>query len=203
MDLKWSHESSNFLNDRMNVGNHLTEPFDCPEDTWIQSNEETNGTEVLVWFPDPFFQDLPAILAHPRRCPSPRLFSLAQDLLWPLFLGGAWVRRPGPPPAHVQGPAFPQQEMPGLKWAAHAPDQPRLQFNPLTWVCLPNSNDSKRLHKGPGFDQRESQNFPAVTMALFTHSREARVLQSSEEKGLFDVSLAKNWWSKISPQQFH
>lgn len=65
MDLKWSHESSNFLNDkRTNVTNHLTEPFHCPEDTWIQSNEETSAAEVVVWFPDSFFQDLPAILAH-------------------------------------------------------------------------------------------------------------------------------------------
>lgn len=40
-----------------------------------------------------------------------------------------------------------------------------------------NNNNSKRQHKGPGFVQRESQNFPAVIMTLFTHSRDGRVLQ--------------------------
>lgn len=61
-----------------------------------------------------------------------------------------------------------------------------LLFNPLTRARLPASHSSsERQRKSPGFDQRDGQNFPAVTMALFTHY--GRVLQSSEEKGIFDV----------------
>lgn len=86
---------------------------------------------------------------------------------------------------HVQqGPASPQQEMPGLRSAP-----PSLLCNPLTRACLPNSNNnSKDNTKAQGLTDG-SQNFPAVTMALFTHSRDGRVLQSSEEEGIFDVSF--------------
>lgn len=131
--------------------------------------------------------------SYTHSCPSPYLFPL---------LGSIPPRVPmlGWPSAHVQV-LHPIQEMPRRQSTPGALDTTKPALNPLIWACGPNSNNNKRQHRGPRIDQQESQNFPSVTMALFTHSRDGRVLQSSEEKGIFDVvfffSFLFSIWPKI------
>lgn len=173
--------SPNFLNDRRaNIREHLIVPSHCPEeDSRIQRNEKTNGVGILVWFPDGLSRDPPSILAHPNCHSSHLCLGLAAASMSGLCLG----KEAGPASCACSGLAFPQQEMPRFKSAPHAADPPSLPFNPLTGACLPNSNNnSKRQHKGPGFVQRESQNFPAVITTLFTHSRDGRVLQFQKRR---------------------
>ena len=112
----------------------------------------------------------------------------------PLFWGSAQVRRQGQPPAQAQGLVFPLQEMPKLKSAPHAPDPPSLTFNPLTGACLPNSNNSsKRQHEGPGLTN-ERVRISLQLPWLCLHILDTGVFCNlrTREKGIFDVSLAKN-----------
>lgn len=136
-----------------------------------------------------------------RSCPPSHLFPPAQDSPGPLFLGCSWVRRPGQTTAHVQEPASHNRKCRDLnllhmlliRQACHLIPWPKL-------ACQTQTTTAKSDTKAQGFTKgrvRISLQLPWLCLRIL---ETGRVLQSAEEKGIFDVSfhLAKNWWSKIS-----
>lgn len=183
--LKGSHESPNFLYDRStDVRDHLSGIFHCTEeDSWIQkSRDQWSG--ALIWLA---LSGIPLILARraalPPSLPAPGLYPSAVAR-YPGWAGLLRMCRSCIPcrkclegnPLHV---LLIQASLALIPW-------PELAGQ--TQTTAKDNTKAHGLTKG---------RVPSVTMSLFTHSRDGRVLQSSEENGIFYVFLFFSIWPKI------
>lgn len=156
---------------------HLSGIFHCiEEDSWIQRSKETSGVEFWSGLP---LSGIPLILARITALPPisycPWALSPSAVAGYPGWAGLLRMCRSCIPyrkcldgnPLH---PLLIQPSLPLIPW-------PELAGQTQTTTAKDNTK-AQGLTKG---------RVPSVTMALFTYSRDGRVLQSSEEKGIFDV----------------